>query len=248
DPPRARRRRRAGPRGRRDGDRVRPLRPPVPGLPERAGPRLGLREQRHGRGGPPAAGRRPLQALLRDLARRGVLVEPVAVGGGAGPPAHRLRAVDRRLGAAVRVGRLRRRHRGRHDRRLDGGVPRADLRAAPRRPLPAVDQPVRELRPVVLARLGRAGRGGVLRQPGAVRARPARRPPGLAAVAAVGAAGGRPGPVGGHHGGAAVQPAHGGAAAGQGHPHRARRVGPRRPARLAVLATAAGTPPPPVLL
>ena len=175
-------------------------------FPQRAGPGLGLREQRHGRRGPAVAGRGPLQALLRHLARRRVLVQPCAVDRGPGPPARRVRAVDRRLGAAVHLGRLRRLAGGRHDRRLDGGVPRADVRAAPRRPVPALDQPVRQLRPGVLARLGRAGRGGLLRQPGAVRAGAQRRPPGVAAVPAVGAAGRGPGHVGGHHGLAGVHP------------------------------------------
>ena len=166
-----------------------------------------------------------MQALLRHLARRRLLVQPVAVDRGAVPPARRVRAVDHRLGAAVPLGRLRRPGGGRHDRRLDGGVPRADLRAPAGRPVPAVDQHVRQLRPVGLARLGRAGRGGVLREPHPLRARPGRRPPRLAAVPAVGAAGRRAGDVGGHHGLAGLHPPDGLAAAGEGHPMRARPVG-----------------------
>ena len=49
-----------------------------------------------------------VEALLRHLARRGVLVQPVALGRGPGPRARRVRAVGRRLGGAVHLRRLRR--------------------------------------------------------------------------------------------------------------------------------------------
>ena len=108
--------------------------------------------------------------------------------------------LDRRVGGAVHHGGLRRRPAGdRHRRLLAGGLPRAHLRAAPGRPLPAGDGLLRQLRPVRVARLGRAGRGGLLHQPDALRARSRRRPPRLAALPAVRAAGRRAGNVGGHH-------------------------------------------------
>ena len=50
------------------GRRLRPLRPPGARVPVRAGPGLGLREQRHGRRGRGPDRRRPGQALLRRLA------------------------------------------------------------------------------------------------------------------------------------------------------------------------------------
>ena len=53
----------------------------------------------------------------------------------------------------------------------------------------------------------------------------------------------RPGPVGGHHRRARQLPAPRGPARGEGDPPRARPVGPRRAARLALLARAARPPP-----
>ena len=66
--------RRPGAAAGRHGDPLRPLGPPVLVFPSEARPGLGLREQRHGRRPPAAAGRRAGQALLRRLLRRGQLV------------------------------------------------------------------------------------------------------------------------------------------------------------------------------
>ena len=68
---------------------------------------------------------------------------------------------------------------------------------------------------------GEQGEAAYFANPVALRARPRRRPPRLAAVPAVGAAGRRAGHVGGHHGLARLHPADGLAAAGEGHPLRA---------------------------
>ena len=86
-------------------------------------------------------------------------------------------------------------------------LPRRELRAQARRPVPARDLHVGQLRPGDLERLGRARRRDVLQQPARLRRAVRRRPPRVAALAAQPAAGLRPGPVGGHHGLARVHQA-----------------------------------------
>ena len=89
--------------------------------------------------------------------------------------------------------------RGGHPGLQPGRLPRGQLRAQAGRPLPAGHVLLRQLRPRVLARLGRARQRGVLQQPARLRGQPARRPPRLAARPGQPAAGVRPGPVGRHH-------------------------------------------------
>ena len=88
--------------------------------------------------------------------------------------------------------------RDRHHRRQPRRLPRRQLRAQARRPVPARDLPVGQLRPGDLERLGRARRRGLLQQPARLRRAPRRRPPRLAARAAEPPAGLRAGHVGGH--------------------------------------------------
>ena len=58
-----------------------------------------------------------------------------------------VRVVDRRPGGAVHPRRQRRRRRHHHHGLLDGRLPRAQLRVPARRPVPARDVPLRQLRP-----------------------------------------------------------------------------------------------------
>ena len=121
----------------RHGDPLRPLGPAGAGLPERARPGVGLREQRHGRRGGRPRRRRPLQALLRRLLRRADLVGLLASRSRSGPAG----TVPTRAGSSTAWSRgsaqdspgssRRRRHR-----LLDGRLPRAAARAHPRRPVP----------------------------------------------------------------------------------------------------------------
>ena len=186
--------------------------------------------------------RRPGQALLRGLLRRRHLVRRLDPARGAGPPARRVRRVD-------------------HRPRWSGG----SARTAPGRPTPSSTGcsmgayhalnfaltradlfPLAiclsgQLRPRAVARVGGARRGGVLHQPHRLRAPPvtvdhldwlrarrARR------------AHRRPGRLGGPPDrSAAVDAADGGSAGRAGHPARARRVGTRLRARLAVVAAPA---------
>src|ERR1700722_13993296 len=215
---------------------LRPLGPPGAGVPHRARPGLGLREQRRGRRGAAADRRGTAEALLRRQLRRRVLVGPRPAARGTRPSARPVRVVDRgRRGAVDRAG-LRRPGRGDHRGLQHGGVPRGQLRAQAGRPVPAGHVLVRQLRPRVLAGLGRAGQRDVLQQPHGLRRPPGRRSPGVAAQPGQPAAGGRPGSVGGHHRGAGQHPAVCRAAGREGDQVRAGRVGPRRAPRLAVLA------------
>ena len=63
-------------------------------FPAEAGQRHGRRVERAGRRGRRAAHRRPAEAVLRRLARRGQLVGPPQAAGGASPGARALRVVD----------------------------------------------------------------------------------------------------------------------------------------------------------
>ena len=187
---------RARPRPARHGDPLRPLGPAGGGVPQRAGPGLGLREQRHGRRRRRPGRGRPGQALLRRLLRRRDLVRPRCRSRSAPTGTARTRpgsptGWSRLIGARL----ARRRRRDRH-RLQPRRLPRAQLRAHPRRPVPGRDLPVRQLRPVRVARLGRPRRRGVLHQPHRLRPAPARRPPRLAAQPAARRAGRRRGSVG----------------------------------------------------
>src|SRR4051812_30737655 len=82
--------------------------PPVRVVPAGGGPPRGLRKRGRAGPGPPAARRRPGHSFLGHPTPRGLWLHAPAVEGGAAPPARRVRAVDRRLGAAVPLGRLRR--------------------------------------------------------------------------------------------------------------------------------------------
>ncbi len=130
------------------GHPLRPLRPAGAGLPQRAGPRLGLRVQRHGRRGrrPDRGG--PGQALLRRLLRPPHLVGPGRPAGGTRPPARGVRGVDhatRWCGAIGGDSPGASRHRG--DRVQPRRLPRAQPGAQAGRPVPGGDLPVRQLRP-----------------------------------------------------------------------------------------------------
>ena len=155
---------------------------PVLVFPSEQGQAVRLRQQRHGRRGRRPRRGRPGQALLRRLVRRR-RPGPAATcrwrSGPAGTAAYESWIVDQVVPFIARRQRRRRRHR--HHRLLDGRLPRAQLRVQARRPVPARDVLLRQLRPVGLARLGRARRRGVLQQPGRLRRQPARRPPRLAA-------------------------------------------------------------------
>jgi hypothetical protein len=102
------------------------------------------------------------------------------------------------------------------------GLPRRPARPAPRRPLPLAIGPERQLRARGLARLGRRP---VLPLPAALRPGPGRRPPRVAAGAAVRPAGLRAGDVGGHHGLAGLDPRARRRTAGAGPAVRARPLG-----------------------
>ena len=109
--------------------------------------------------------------------------------------------------------------------------------------------PERQLRPGRLERLGRSRRGGVLHQPQRLRRAPPRRPPRLAAAAAARRPGRRRGTVGDPPDRlAAVRAAPRRAAGREGHPARARHLGPRLRARLGLVAEADRAPPAAVLL
>ncbi len=96
---------------------------------------------------------------------------------------------------------------------------------------------------------GERGRRGVLRQPGRLRAEPARRPPRLAARPAVRAAGLRAGGVGdASDRSAAGDPGDGAVVAGQGYSLRGGPLGLRSEPRLGVVAAAARPSPAAVLL
>src|SRR5262249_52636087 len=88
----------------------------------------------------------------------------------------------------------------------------------------------------------------LLQQPDRLRLAPRRRPPRVAALPPQPAARLRAGTVGGHDRLAAVDQAARRDARRAGEPPRARPVGPRRPALLALVARATGLPPPEVLL
>src|SRR3954447_5069910 len=238
----------AGHRRERLAGGLRALRAPGAGLPGRARPGLGLARQRHDRRRAGPARRRPDQALLRRLVRLHVVVQRHAGVGAARAAARSLRVVDPRPGAAV--------HPPRHGRR-DGGrdrgdqprrVPRGELRAQARRRVPAGHRALRQLRPCSLERLGRARRGGLLQQPLRLPRAHGRRPPRVAPLPAEHPARLRAGDVGGHDRVARVLQAARRPARREGDPTRARPVGPRRPARLAVLARPDRPPSPEVLL
>ena len=151
---------------------------------------------------------------------------------GARAATRRLRALDRRARAPVGARGLRRPHRRRARGRVPGRLSRRELRAPPRRPLPARALPLGRLRHRA-GRMGGAWRRRVLPQPDGLRLAPPRRTPRLAQEPRPADARGRAGDVGGHDGRA---PLHAGvrvAARGEGDPARARRLGSRRGARLA---------------
>ena len=159
---------------------------------------------------------------------------------GAGPPARPVRALDPHQVLPWIYARLPRRPRGRHARLQPRGLSRGELRAAAGRPVPAGHLLLRQLRPGSLERLGRARRATYFNNPMTTSANldgehlDWLREPGHAA------AGRRPGawedePTGALPSTRAVRRA----AGRQGYPARARPVGPRRAARLAVLARAA---------
>ncbi len=159
---------------------------------------MGLGEPGHGARARPAAGGGPAAALLRRRDRRRDVVGPLAPARGAGPPPRRVRGVGARRGRPAHPRRARRRPGDPHLRRQPRRVPRDQLRAPPRRRVPARHRPVGQLRPLGLARLGRARRRHLLQQPDGLRPASRRRPPRVAARAAEPAAGLRPGHVGGH--------------------------------------------------
>ena len=109
---------------------------------------MGPREPGHRRRRGRAARSRPGEALLRRRVRLGVVVARVAPDRGARAPARALRVVDRRPGGAVHPRRPRRRAGDRGHRLQHGRVPRRELRAPARRPVPGRDLPVRQLRHV----------------------------------------------------------------------------------------------------
>ena len=97
------------------------------------------------------------QGLLRRRVGREHLVGRLAPGRGARPAPRRVRAVAPLARRPVDPPRLQRADRDRRRRRLDGRLPRRQLRAPPRRPLPARRLPLRHVRPDS-RRLGRARR------------------------------------------------------------------------------------------
>ena len=234
-------------------DPLRPLGPPGPGVPQRAGPGVGLREQRHGRRrratcSTPAGS----SSTASTPSTSSTLVRPLAPAGGAGPaapapttpgsPTRSCRWIGqdspgRRRDAVVTGCSLGAYHA------LQLALTRADL-------FPVAICLVRQLRPVA--------RG----TPGASAATPRTSPTppttsrtctattstGCASrlhvvlVVGQGAVGDAPDRV------AAVGPPDGGAAGREGDPARARRLGPRLRPRLAVVAAPARPPPAPLLL
>ena len=217
--------------------RLRPLRPAAARLPIAGGAVLAVRGARDDRRDRRSDRRRPCEGLRRRQLRLRELAPRRPVARGTGTAARPLRGLDPQPGGAVHP-RGRRRRPGDHGhRRLLRRLPRRQLRAQARRPLPARDLPQRRLR-----RLGRrrrrAGRRDVLQQPGRLRLAPRRRPPRLAPRPGQPPARLRAGPVGGHDGRAREHEALRRPARREGHPPRARPLGPRRGARLARVARA----------
>ena len=155
---------------------------PMTRLPSRGRRRRGVRAPGDGRGDWGLARRGTGEAVLRGLVRPRVLVQPRHPGRGTRPPPRRVRGVDPRPGRPVRAPRLRRRRRGDRLRGQPRGLPRRELRAQASRRVPAGDLPLGQLRPVGLARLGRARRGRLLQQPDGLRRPPRGRSPRLAAL------------------------------------------------------------------
>ena len=125
-----------------------------------------------------------------------VVVEPVAPARGARARARALRVVDPRPGRAVHPARHRRRDH--HHRAQPRRLPRRQLRAQARRPVPARDLHVGQLRPVDLERLGRARRATYFNNPIDYVGHLDGDHLDWLRVAAEPAAGLRPGAVGGH--------------------------------------------------
>ena len=189
----------------------------------------------------------PGQALLRRLLRRGVVVEPVGPARGARARARPLRVVDPRRRSCRSSSTTPAARSSPPGSSLGAfhaanfALKRADL-------FPLAICMSGNYDPSTWNALGRARRADLLQQPDRLRRAPRRRPPRLAALAAEPPARLRPGPVGGHDRLAAVLQAARRDARREGNPPRARPVGLRRPARLALLARADRPPSPEVLL
>ena len=186
-----------------------------------------------------------VKVYCRRLVRRRDVVEPRRCRSRSAPAA----TAATRSGSSSHVvpvhpARLRRRRRrswsrGCEPRRL----PRGELRAEARRRVPAGDLPVGQLRPVAP---GTAGASAATPPTSTTRWTTSRT---STATTSSGCATGepgarlRPGAVGGHDRARSTRPrSFAGLLARQGHPSRARPVGSRRAARLAVVARAARPP------
>ena len=191
---------------------------------------------------------RPGEALLRRLVRLGVVVGPLAAARGARARARPLRVVDPRPGRAVRSTTTAAARRRSLTTGCSLGAYHAANFALRRADLFPLAICLSGNYDPATGRLGRARRGGLLQQPDRLRRPPGRRPPRLAARARQPPARVRPGHVGGHDRRAGEHQAPRGAARREGHPARARPLGPRRPARLAVMARADRASSAPVLL
>ena len=211
-------------------------------FPAEGGSAWDFEDQRHGRRGRRADRRRPREALLRRLLRRRVVVEPRRCRSrSARARTSRYESWIARPGRAVDPRRLRRRAGDRHARRQPRRLPRRQLRAPARRPVPARARLLRQLRPGRPGtRWGERGEAAYFNNPiDYARAH-------AAATTSTGCAAGvslllvcGQGQWEDTTGVAAEHQAPRAACSREGHPARAGPLGPRRPARLAVLARTA---------